>query len=88
MAATSCSSAFKVALLKPGEELVVVVRLPARVVDVGADLVTGDDGSDTTAGTALSRRDGNHVVRASRGDREGGGKGQNESREVLHLAAV
>lgn len=58
--------------------------LPARVVNVGSDLVTGDDGTNTTAGSTLTRRDSNQTFGTSRGDGDGGGKSQSESREVLH----
>lgn len=67
-----------------GEELVIVVLLSARVVDVRADLVAGDDGSDTTAGSTLAGRHGDHCFGTSRNKGEGGGASQSESREVLH----
>jgi hypothetical protein len=66
------------------EDEVVVVVLPARVMDMGADLVAGDDGANTTAGAALSGRDGDGAFGASRCDRDGGGESQSESSEVLH----
>lgn len=65
-------------------KVVVVVLLPARVVNVRANLVTSDDRTNTLAGAALTRRNGDHSIGTSRSHRDGGGKSQNESREVLH----
>jgi len=67
-----------------GEEFVIVVLLPTRVVNVGTDLVAGDDGSNTTAGSTLTRRDSNHRLGTSRDEGEGSGESQSESGEVLH----
>lgn len=67
-----------------GEEFVIVVLLPTRVVDVGSDLVASDDGSNTTAGSTLTRRNGDHRLGTSRDEGEGGGESQSESGEVLH----
>lgn len=68
-----------------GDEVVIVVLLPTRVVGVGSNLVTSDDGSNTTAGSALTRRNGeHHRLGSGRDDGQGSGEGQSESREVLH----
>lgn len=70
------------------DDVVVVVVLPARVVDVRADLVASDDGTNTTAGATLTGRDGNQSLRTSRSNGDGGSKGQSEGREVLHCADI
>jgi len=67
---------------------VIVVVLPARVVDVGTNLVASDDGTNTTAGATLTGRNGDHSLRTSRSDRNGGCESQSESREVLHCDDV
>ena len=64
--------------------LVVVALLPARVVNMRANLVAGDDGSYTTGGTTLTGRHGDQRFRTGRSEADGGGERQSESREVLH----